>query len=381
MQVKNYKVDNTMKNVLNVFPVGNGDSTLIEADNLTILTDINYRKSLIDKDEAYDFAPDLRKACKQNNDTYLLDIFVLTHPDQDHLGGLTEIFYTGVPDNYVVDENDESPLILISEIWVSPYSVDPNYETDASKPVIKEIKRRKKLMGTDEGEKDGNRLCILDTDEETEGSITDNINWTLLAPTSEEAKIEDTDDDETHASSNNSSLVIKWKIKVAGKENCILLGADAEVDIWERIWEDNKDDTDNLAWHILLAPHHCSRNSMARKNEDTEEYEYSDDALNALGVKIDDGFIISSSKPVKNNNDNPPSWDARKKYIDILSSGNNDKPKERFLNPESHKNNKAATVVFQLTSDGPSLDVAKSSKSSEAILTGGFSSSSTYGSE
>jgi len=367
----------SQENCLSYFPVGNGDTILLEADGHTILTDINYRKSLIDKEDAYDFTNDLRKATKQSDGSYLLNIFILTHPDEDHLGGFSEFIHTGSPDDYDNNSEDEDSLILAAEIWASPYSVDPNYQTDSSKPVIKEIKRRKKLMDTSDGEKDGNRLRILDTELESEGDITNNISWLLLAPTPEEADIEDTEDEDTHASSNNSSLVIRWKVTVDGGENFFLLGGDAEIDVWERIWEDYKDETDNISWHILLAPHHCSRSAMARKNEETEEYEYSDDALSALGEKLDDGFVVSSSKPVEDDDDNPPSWDARNKYLEILSD---DEPENRFLNPESHKNDEASPVIFQLTSDGPSLDVPKDSKNSAPVLSAGFSSPSTYGS-
>lgn len=366
---------------ISYFPVGNGDTVLLEADGHTILTDINYRTSKIDDDEAYDFAPDLREACKQSDGSYLLDIFVLTHPDQDHLGGFSELIHVGTPDDYDGDPDEGEPLILAAEIWVSPYSVDPNYKTDASKPVFKEIGRREALMDTPDGDIDGNRLCILDTESECEGNVSENIQWQLLAPTPEEADIEESDDEDNHTSSNDSSLVIQWTVTVDGGENTVLLGGDATVEVWDRIWADFKDETENLEWHVLLAPHHCSRSTMARKDPDTEEYEYSDDAIDALGQKIDDGFVVSSSKPVEDNDDDPPSWEARQKYLDILSDDQDDDPENRFLNPESHKDGDAAPVVFLLTADGPSLDVPKKAKKSQAVLGVGLSKPSTYGSK
>lgn len=364
-------------NKLTSFPVGNGDTTLIEFEGTTVLTDINYRAKAEDDEEYYDIAPEIRTACLIAKADYRLDLFVLTHPDKDHLGGFERMFYTGDPTAYGSRPKEKEDLILIKEIWISPYSENPHYETDASKPVFKEIRRRKALQGATAGEKDGNRLQVLTADSgKTEGTLVKNLQWKVLAPTSTEADIPEGEKDKP-TSANNASLAIRWSAAIDGKPNRILLGGDAEVEIWERIWKDYKSKKEELSWHVLLAPHHCSRGSMARKNQD-DAYEYSGDALDALGQVMDDGFVLSSSKEIKNDDDNPPSWDARKKYLKILKDAEPSGHEDRFLNPDTSNKGEPFPVVFNLTKTGPRLKTAGTG-TAKASAAGAASASPIYG--
>ncbi|MCG8338675.1 MAG: hypothetical protein MJE63_29560, partial [Proteobacteria bacterium] len=318
------------KDFIVFFPVGNGDSIFIKAGNKTIMTDVHYRVSCEDEDSGeYDFKPDLKKACSSGGERRL-SLFVSTHPDKDHTKGFEIIFHVGKPNDF----DPGSGKILVEEIWCSPYGANPHYITEDSEALVKEIKRRKKLIGTTDGLKDGNRLKILDLSESlTAGKLGEKLEWNLLAPTSKEATIEESDDPKKPNSSNNSSLVIRWTYIDGSVSEPMLLGGDAEVQVWERIW--SQFPNEKLKWSVLLAPHHCSRSCIARKNED-DEYEYSDDALSALGQVDGDGFIVASSKPIKKDDDNPPSWEAKQKYLAILKSACEKDYKDRFLNTESY---------------------------------------------
>ena len=128
-----------MTNKITVFASGNGDSVLLQAHGRTVMTDINYRASLCqdeDNKEAPDFAPEIRTACPEDH----LDVFVLTHPDKDHLAGFGELFHLGKSEDWDDDPEEGEVKIIVDEIWCSPYSANPHYTTDASKPVIDEIK-------------------------------------------------------------------------------------------------------------------------------------------------------------------------------------------------------------------------------------------------
>lgn len=344
----------TQDSKLTIFATGNGDAILIEARGKQIMTDVNYRGDAQDggNDDCPDVGEPIRNACADQH----LHLFVLTHPDCDHLQGYGDIFHLGRPETHDPKPKEGPAKILVDEIWCSPYGAEPNYTNDTSEPVVAEIKRRKALIGTAEGAKSGNRLRILDTSVTSGGIFSEGISWELLAPTPAEADIPE-GNEECQPSSNDSSLVIRWNISVDGGDNLILLGGDSSADVWERIGEQNLEDRPNrIAWHLLVPPHHTSRYVLGRKSEEGK-FEFSDDAIVALSQMRGHGWVVSSSKAIKNNDDDPPSWSAKQKYLNILADGGSiDSAKDRFLCTGEYDDGKPGNVVFHLTAGGPALD-------------------------
>ena len=353
-----------------VFATGNGDTILIEARGKRILTDVNYLKAAQDEDDSMpDCGEDIRQACVDDH----LHLLVHTHPDADHLRGYTDLFHTGRPETHNPDPDDGIVKIIVDEIWCSPYSVNPNYTTDVSKPLIDEIKRRKRLIGTKEGNKGGNRLRILDAKSAPNGQFSNGIKWDLLAPTPEEADIPKGDEEDDYPSSNPSSLVIRWSIQIDGRDNLILLGGDSTVDIWERILEDNRGSSPGrMSWNILVSPHHTSRYTLGRKNDD-DKFVFSDDAIEALSNQQGNGWIVSSSKKILRNDDDPPSWSAKQRYLKILANGGevDDSVKSHFLCTGEHDEGNPGHVIFYLTKRGPSESRGGSKQSSRVSVVGG----------
>ena len=145
------------------------------------------------------------------------------------------------------------------------------------------------------------------------------------------------------------------------KANYVLLGGDSTVEVWERIYEDFlDDDPDALAWHILLALHHCSRRSIGRvENPNTKDEEFipSSKAEAALGNKQGDGFVVSSSNRIVRGGKTPPSYHAKNRYLKILADGGQvtDKQRERFLCTGGNaEGDKPEHVEFKFSTSGPS---------------------------
>lgn len=356
-------------NRITFFVCDNGDASLIEAHNYTIMTDINYRLSAIEEDPELDFAPTIRNAC--NNDR--LSIFVLTHPDEDHLRGFGEVFHLGKPEDRDDDPDEGDIRIIVDEIWCSPYAVDPNYTTDVSKAVLDEIARRDKLRGTEEGKKAGNRLNVLHATEGKKEKLTSGLEYRLLAPTKEEANIPKAESGASENSSNPSSLVMQWNITIGYKTSKVVVGGDSTVDVWERIHRDYA--AEQMDWHILLAPHHCSRHSMGRKHvEDGEEkFTWSDEAIKGLDHPATvRSHVVSSSR--KFGSEHPPHPEARKRYYQFLAKGGevDESVRKRFKVTAGKKGDDPEDIVFKFTSSGPALaSLATSSVISTPSSTGG----------
>ncbi|MEO1016322.1 MAG: hypothetical protein AAFY56_01325, partial [Pseudomonadota bacterium] len=136
------------------------------------------------------------------------------------------------------------------------------------------------------------------------------------------------------------------------------LGGDAPVEIWERL--DDECEDEHLEWHILLAPHHCSRHAMGRKEikNGTEIFTWSDSAIAALdhplGVRP---HVVSSSRKFGSNH--PPHPQARDRYNRILALGGEvtDAVRKRFRITAGASGEDAEDVVFNFTSKGPTRGV------------------------
>lgn len=321
------------------FQVSNGDMTLLETgDGNYIIVDINIRTAADDPtDDTPNVAKQLKDRLLRDDDGRLyVDAFLLTHPDADHCKGLEKHFHLGPLDEWKKADDK----IVIREMWSSPiiFRRATRHHTLCSdaKAWAAEARRRVRQFRASGYAYDGDRIKILgeDVDGKTDDlteilvvggdvfqtirGVTDNtFSGHLLAPL-----LANSDDEAEFLSKNNSSVVINVSLGKTDLHNpsYYLLGGDAEVGIWEKLWGKYGDDPSQFQYDVLIAPHHCSWHSLSWDSwsEFGEDAEVSDDARSALGQPLSGATIIASSKEIKDDDADPPCIRAEREYKSIL---------------------------------------------------------------
>lgn len=322
------------------FKVDNGDMTLIEFESgRRLLVDIRIRAAADSPDdETPDVGNQLRdRLTRDAQDRLFVDAFLLSHPDQDHIAGLQTHFHLGPPSEW----NKANDKIIIREMWSSPIVFRRAEKNHILCPDAKawatEARRRVNLFKTNGFLSDGDRIQILgeDVDGKTDdlggilvkvgtrfsqicGSFDTSFESLLLAPL-----IGGDDTEEEVLSKNNSSVIMRLTLAANGVSAAAryLLGGDAQVAIWEKIWD--KYAPDDLKYDVLLAPHHCSWHSLSWDSwsEKGNEAKVSDKARNTLAQASPGATIIASSCPIKDDNNDPPCIRAKREYTDIVNPG------------------------------------------------------------
>lgn len=325
---------------IHFFPVGNGDMTLLKTDTgKNILIDCNIRKAADDDNQdEFDAASALRDQLERDSQgRYHVDAMLLSHPDKDHCSGLETHFHLGSPDSW--SEDDDKILIdtmLSSPIVFRRVNPDETLCSDAEawrKEAKRRVKRHKDfgtqtdvgqaimVLGEDVDGKTDELTDVLVKVGETFSSIRDEdagFDARLIAPLPDD---EVGDDEKEKLSKNNSSVIINFSLHADGVSDAtkFLTGGDAEVEVWKQVWFREGDDPETLEYDVLQAPHHCSWRSLSEESwsETNGEADVNDEAYNALSQARPGALVVSSSKPIKSDDSDPPCIGAKETYQDM----------------------------------------------------------------
>jgi len=336
-----------MATTLSFFPVANGDMTLIQlgdANRSTLLVDCHFREPSSDPDNPIpDVLTPLRdRLPRDEKGRPYVDVFLLSHPDQDHCRGLATHFYLGPPDKYPDDAKPEAKKrILIKEIWSSPIAFRRASAThvlcEDAKAFCTEAKRRVAFNRARSfvGVGPGNQVLILG--EDVDGK-TDDLGPILVRVDDGFSKIGGVPNpcfsaillaplppphfEGDSTSKNDSSVVLNMTLASDPAQEQVrrfLTGGDAEVLVWEALWVHNARRAQRLQYDLLLAPHHCSWHSLSHDSwsELRDEAEVSEDARNALSQMRRGGAIVSSSAKILDDDCDPPCYGAKREYEGI----------------------------------------------------------------
>lgn len=375
-----------MAATLTFFPVGTGDMTLVQfADDSTLLIDMHIRAAADDADDdTPDVAKDLRSRLKRDNKGRpYVDAALLSHPDKDHCTGLEKHFHLGALSDYADDgKPDAEKRIVIREMWSSALvfrranrKAGFTLSSDAS-AWSAEARRRIGVSRKNQfvGVQDGDRILVMGEDE---GGKTDDLapilvkageyfnrlngqhsaffKAQLLAP----LPAGDSAEEET-LSKNNSSVVLNIQIAASRTtpDGCkFLTGGDAEVAIWERLWAKHKAAPATFEYDVLQAPHHCSWHTLSYDSWSKKRTNgvVSTDAKSALSQARSGAFIIASSDPIKDDDNDPPCIGAKWEYEKIVK-----KVSGSFLCTGEYPDEKSPkSLVFTITADGPQAPAKK----------------------
>lgn len=327
-----------MAHIIKYYPVGSADCSLVKLSNgKTIIIDCQItevQKDKNGKETSFNVKKDILSLLPKKDGHPFVDLYISTHPHDDHCIGFGGNFYHGDPKDYDNEKNKDQ--IIIGELWITPRGIGNNLAASAE-DIRKEAKRRRSLYDDSSTFKGsfGNYLRIIGYDKDKEfdsrygyipGTLVTNANGTALnwleifihAPFKEEVIDSKVTDDK-----NETSIVTQFAFKVDGEEGIkcrAIFGGDAEHGVWQHILDNNQNE-EKLQWNIFLAPHHCSWTFFNECSNKDEVLPSADDMMNK---QIGSGaHIIASSTIITKDCNTPPHIEAKQEYKKRIKNTSN----------------------------------------------------------
>lgn len=347
------------------YPVGNGDCSLITTPSgQTILVDCR----IINDDPPFNVRRDLIQQIATWRGMPYLSSFILTHADKDHCHQFDEVFHTGPVSTWEEPDENELPKIIIGTMWFSPHIFEDDELSSDAEAYRNEALRRLRLHRLGDKRKDwrGNRIAVIgySSDPSIE-SLPDEVKYkagdlvTNIDAREQSdfrlfihAPFRKTLDNEA-VERNNTSIAFMAGFDAGGVRNAskFFFGGDANYVILEEIlkqthWHGNPK---WLEYDVWLSTHHCSWSAF-NETPYRDNPEPSEAVIELLNHGRDGARIIASSKPVRQDDDDPPHYAAKQEYTQIVGD-------DRFHCTMEHPDEASPKpLVFDIESQGPSVE-------------------------
>jgi len=299
-----------------------------------------------------------------------LSVYCLSHSHSDHCQGIERVFK--LPS---IKQEDNDDLIEIDELWVTAAIFTDKAEGPVEH-IKKEAKRRLKLYADPESaektEENGNMLVVFGKNDDVEdmkklpkdrnptaGEVfkkicgEDQSDWEIFVHCPFHYVIREGNEEKVDA--NNSSLILQSVVKEGSALARLLIGGDAGCSIWKIVNKKTKENmnSERLKWDVFFVPHHGSYKFFTEKEHDEGRKEAKEnpdeDAMEILGRGETKGWIVCSSRPVKEGNyddKDPPHIEAICHYREKVG-------KERFVCLMEYPNKeKPDPLVLRITENG-----------------------------
>lgn len=300
---------------------------------------------------------------KRNGRPYL-SLFVLTHPDQDHIRGFAELLRR----------------VHIGEIWHTPKIFrdqgDDESLCEDARAFRREAQRRcKAIIAAPNDIKSGDDLLVIGHDDILSEEKYKNLPASCKArPADTVTEVDGVDlsghfqafihapfKNDQAASKNNTSLslsVVLWEMEKFAQ---FFFFGDREFPTISRIFERTeqtegtaKDNRPYLYWDVMLCSHHCSKAVMYWQEDGDKDKVFKKSIMDFFSKysRGGNGYIISSSHAdfTDDPGDNPPHKKARDRYSEIVKPG-------RFICTHEYPSKaKPEPLIFTLDSGGFGFD-------------------------
>lgn len=316
------------------WPVGNGDAVSVVIDPETVLqVDINHRAVADDEDDGRVPVVDrlVESLPLDDEGNPHLSVLAITHHDEDHCSGFERL----------IEE------VVLDELWVTLRTfieVDDDGLTEAGQAVYDEACRRRdaeiKADRVNARAAAGDRLRVIGNADVLNDSDWRDFPQELLTSAGQLVPTVNTEDrsgdvevfihtpfrsDTEDGSRNSSSLGIQVNLLRCGESGArLLLLGDLEHEQIEAFVAKTEASGNQqfLEWDLLLAPHHCSRHAVCRKQgDDWVDAQAADD----FERYASDGAVVvvsaRSFDDIAEEDTDPPHEDALDVYVGIVGDG------------------------------------------------------------